>query len=116
MAHALIIDDNMAVGRAIQNRLLAFGFDSFDHTWTRQQAHNAASLRRPDLVVVGDHLADGSPIEIAREVASANEVPILAVTCDRALLQRLLPADAELDGPYPLSELDTALEAALPCV
>ena len=112
MSHALIIDDNMVVGRAIQSRLSAFGFDSFDHTWTEQQAREAAAQRRPDLVVVGDHVANGSPFEVAREVASASDAPILAVTADRFMFQRSVPDSATIDGPYPLNELDSALASA----
>lgn len=34
MSHAWIIDDNVILSRAIRSRLEAFGFDSFDYTWT----------------------------------------------------------------------------------
>lgn len=109
MSHALIIDDNMVVSRAIQNRLSVFGFDSFDHTWTEQQALKAAGQRRPDLIVVGDHVASGSPLAIAQELAMSSDAPILAVATDRFMLQRSLPEGAKMDGPFPLSELDAAL-------
>ena len=109
MSHALIIDDNMVVGRAIQNRLTAFGFDSFDHTWTEQQALEAAARRQPDLIVVGDHVCGGSPLEVARELASASQAPVLAVRTDRVLVQHCLAAEAKVDGPFALSELDSAL-------
>jgi len=109
MSHALIIDDNRVVSRAIQSRLAAFGFDSFDHTWTEQQALEAAAQRRPDLIVVGDHVAGGSPLEVAREVAWKSDAPMLAVTTDRFVFERALPQGAAIDGPYPLSELDAAL-------
>jgi CheY-like chemotaxis protein len=109
MSHALIIDDNMVVSRAIQSRLSVFGFDSFDHTWTEQQALEAASQRPPDLIVVGDHLVSGSPLEIAQELAASCDAPILAVTTDRFMLQGSLPKGASVDGPYPLSDLDAAL-------
>lgn len=112
MRHALIIDDNMAVGRAIQSRLVACGFDSFDHTWTEQQAMGAAAQRRPDLIVVGDHVASGSPLEVAREIALASDSPILAVTIDRFMFQHSVPHGATVDGPYPLHELDAALGSA----
>jgi DNA-binding response OmpR family regulator len=112
MRHALIIDDNMAVSRAIKSRLSAFGFDSFDHTWTEQQAREAVALRRPDLIVVGDHVASGSPLEVAREVALVSQAPVLAVTSDRGTFQRSLPNDAKVDGPYPLAQLDAALASA----
>ena len=112
MSHALIIDDNRVVSRAIQSRLAAFGFDSFDHTWTEQQALEAAAQRRPDLIVVGDHVAGGSPLEVAREVAWKSDAPMLAVTTDRFVFERALPQGAAIDGPYPLSELDATLSSA----
>ena len=112
MSHALIIDDNRVVSRAIQSRLAAFGFDSFDHTWTEQQALDAADQRRPDLIVVGDHVAGGSPLEVAREVAWKSDAPMLTVTTDRFMFERALPHGAVVDGPYPLGELDAALGSA----
>ncbi len=112
MSHALIIDDNMVVSRAIQNRLAAFGFDSFDHTWTERQALEAATRHRPDLIVIGDHVADGSPLAVARELSSTSDAPILAVTTDRFMFRRALPEGATVEGPYPLGELDAALASA----
>ncbi len=112
MRHALIIDDNLAVSRAIRDRLSAFGFDSFDHTWTEQQAREAVARRRPDLIVVGDHVASGSPFDVAREVAMASQAPVLAVTSERGTFHRSLPDDARVDGPYPLAEFDVALASA----
>ena len=112
MSHALIIDDNMAVSRAIRSQLSALGFDSFDHTWTEEQAREAVAQRRPDLIVVGDHVASGSPFAVAREVALACEAPILVVTTDRCSFQRSVPDDATVDGPYSLTQLDVALACA----
>lgn len=109
MTHALIIDDNMVVSRAIQDRLTTCGFESFDHTWTERQALDAAERRRPDLIVVGDHIASGSPFDLARQLASRTDAPILAITTDRYSFGRSVPDDAEIDGPFPLSELETAI-------
>ena len=112
MSHALIIDDNMVVSRAIQSRLAAFGFGSFDHTWTEQQALEAAARRRPDLIIVGHHVTGGSPLEVARAVAWKSDAPMLTVTTDRFVFERAVPQGAAIDGPYPLSELDAALSSA----
>ena len=98
----------MAVGRALQQRLSAFGFDSFDHAWSEHQARQAAARRRPDLVV-GDHLASSAPLEVAREVASANDAPMLAVTSNRFMFERAVSHDAQVEGAYSLSQLDAAL-------
>ena len=111
MSHALIIDDNVILSRAIRNRLESFGFDSFDYTWAEEQAIQAATERRPDLIVVGDAIVEGSPIGVAGKLASSNRVPILHVTAQNFMFQRQAPEGTVIDGPYRLSELDGALAA-----
>lgn len=112
MSHALIIDDNMIVSRAIQDQLSACGFESFDHVWTDRQALDAAEQRKPDLIVVGDHIASGSPLELARQLASQTDAAILAITADSCSFGRSLPEDAQIDGPYPLTELQEVIASA----
>lgn len=109
MSHALIIDDNLIVSRAIQERLQACGYESFDYAWTENQALEAAVDRPPDLIVIGDSIAEGSPLDLAEELARANETPVLVVTAHRFMLQQSLPHGAAIDGPYPLGELDEVL-------
>ena len=111
MTHALIIDDNLIISRAIQDRLEAFGFNSFDHTWAEHQALEAAALHAPDLIVIGDTMAEGSPLQLAEELARANDAPVLVVTAHRFMLQHRIPDGAEVDGPYHLAELDDVLTA-----
>jgi hypothetical protein len=109
--HALIMDDNVAVSRAIRDRLKMFGFDSFDWTWAEHQALKAAAARRPDLIVAGDTIVEGSPLPIAGELASSNRVPLLAIATQSFMLQRQTPGGEVFDGPYALIELDHALAA-----
>ena len=111
MSHALIIDDNLIVSRAIRDRLQAFGFDSFDHTWAEHQALEAAACHSPDLIVVGDSIAEGSPLELAGELARANDTPVLVVTAHRFMLRHRVPDGATVDGPYHLADLDEVLGA-----
>jgi DNA-binding response OmpR family regulator len=112
MCHALILDDDMIIGRAIQNRLASLGFDSFDHTWTESQACEAAALRAPDLVVAGKRIVGGSPLDAAQRVAVGRGTPILVIVSDRCELHRQLPEGASLSGPFHLSEIETAVELA----
>ncbi len=112
MCHALIVEDNLIVSRAIEDRLTLVGFDSFDHAWTEDQAVAAAASRSPSLVVMGDSLEAGTVLGAARRIAQHGEVPIVMVTADRARLQRQLPDDAAIDGPFPLSEIEAAVELA----
>jgi len=112
MPHALIIDDNMIVTRAIEQRLSQLGFRSFDHAWTEDQAFKAAGKRKPDLVVVGDRIASGSPIAAAEQLCTQYDAPALLVTARDKSRQGQLPEGASLIGPFPLSRLEAAVECA----
>lgn len=107
--HALIIDDNRAVSRGIRDRLKLFGFASFDWTWAEHQALRAAAARRPDLIVAGDMIVEGSPLPVAGELASSNRVPLLSIASRSFTLQRQIAGGEVVDGPYALIELDRAL-------
>lgn len=109
MCHALLIGDNMIVSRAIENRLMPHGFDSFDRVWARSQATEAAALRPPALIVVGDSIADGSPLEVARRIAISCDVPIFIVTSGRVQLERYRPAGTQITGPFHIVQLDAVL-------
>ena len=107
--HALIMDDNVAVSRAIRDRLASVGCESFDWAWAEHQAVRAAAARRPDLIVAGDTIVEGSPLTLAGELASSNRVPLLAIATQSFMFQRQTPVGEILDGPYALIELDHAL-------
>lgn len=112
MAHALIIDDNMAVSRAIQARLIGLGFDSFDHTWSEGQALLVAERRSPDLVVVGGELAGDTSASVAQRFAERFQAPILLVENGRCEVRRRVPEGRVVDGPFLLSDIDDAVAIA----
>lgn len=110
--HALIIEDNMIVGHAIEQQLIRLGFQSFDHAWTEKQAVDLARRHLPDLVVVGDTLETGSPMAAARKISEFGDVPILLATADSFQAKRQLPADASLKGPFRIDQLGAAIDLA----
>jgi len=112
MCHALIIDDNMIVSRVLEERLVPLGFDSFDHTWTEEQAVAAAARRMPDLVVVGDSVEAGSALDAARRISVERDVPVLMVTAASSRASARLPDDARFEGPFPLNEIGAAVARA----
>ena len=112
MTHALIVDDNMIISRAIEDRLSCLGFDTFDLTWTEAQALEAAHDHPPDLVVVGDSIAGGSSMEAAQHIAAQFDAPILMVAAGRCEVLRHLPDGASVDGPFALSDIGTAVTHA----
>ncbi len=112
MSHALIIDDNMIISRAVQHRLGGMGFDSFDQTWTEAQALAAANRKPPDLIVIGDSLADGSAFEAARKIAAGSGTPVLMVSGDRQRANRRLQRSQDFAGPFLFNEIETAVTIA----
>lgn len=112
MTHALIIDDNMIVSRAIQSCLESLGFNSFDHTWTEEQALAAADRRPPDLVVIGDEVEAGSTLSAAEKISGNFAVPVLMVTGDPVRARKRLEKTASFKGPFLLNQIDEAVELA----
>lgn len=112
MYHALIIDDNMIISRAIQQYLEPLGFRSFDHSWTERQALAAAGRRRPDLIVIGDDMEVGSALNAAKTIVSAGFVPVLMVSGDPARTKERLEHATIEAGPFALSEIETAVDLA----
>ena len=112
MPHALIIDDNMTISAAVQDRLTELGFDSFEQSWTEDQAVAAATHHHPDLVVIGDTLIAGSPVEAARRISQTQNTTLLAITADGTALAQRLPASTAVHGPYSLTEIEAAVDDA----
>lgn len=112
MSHALIIDDNMIISRAVEQRLVRLGFESFDRTWTEAQALAAARRKQPDLIVIGDSVAQGSAFEAARQIAEGGRTPVLMVSSNRQRANERLQRSHSFDGPFLLNEIETAVNLA----
>ena len=109
-SHALIIDDSVILSQAIRSRLEACGFDTFDLTSVEQQAIDAAAQHRPDLIVVGEGIAEGSPLRVADRLTRTYGTPVLVVTTRHSMPKRL-PKGYVIDGPYPIAKLGDVLAA-----
>ena len=111
MKHALIVERDGEVSRAIEDRLSALGFQSFERAWTEEEAVAAAARHVPDLLVVGSRLDAGSPVSAARRIDAAYDVPML-LAAPAAATPRALPADARLEGPFALGRISEAVRKA----
>ncbi len=111
MTHALIIEDNMIVGHAIEQQLAQAGFRSFDHAWTENQAIGHAERHMPDLVVIGDGIEEGSAMAAARAIGRRGAVPVLLATTDPFRTSDHLPPDLAIHGPCRIDEIERTIEA-----
>ncbi|MEE4338980.1 hypothetical protein [Erythrobacter sp.] len=113
MPHALIIDENIAISRAIQHYLGGLGFASFDITWTEQQALDAAARRRPDIIVIGDDIEWGSAIRAARRISLDDSIPVLMVSGNPARASERLEMASSYEGPFRVNQIEEAVGIAL---
>ncbi len=111
-AHALIIEDNRIVSRAIEEQLLLAGFRSVDHAHTSRHALELARQHFPDLVIVGEHVDPWAGLDAARELSLAGGAAVMMVSANPSCRRSDLPHDAVLEGAYRIDELDRALDAA----
>ena len=113
MDHALIMEDNVIVGHAIERQLTEAGFQSFDHAWTESQAVEYARRHAPALIVIGDRVEQGSAIAAVRTIGRAGAVPVLFATTDISRPREQLPADMAIHGPCRLDEIGGLLDRHL---
>ena len=79
--HALIIEDEMLTGLAMQMTLGEIGFSSFAFASTAQQALEQAGLRRPDLVTADVGLLDGDGVKACEALQRMfGPLPVIYVT------------------------------------
>lgn len=112
MRHALIIDQNMLTCRIIREHLRMLGFDSFDRSVTEHEAVEAATIRRPDLVVIGSALVSGSPVSAARRISANGGIPVLLASGNRSAASHQLAEAGSYVGPFPIDEFATAIAVA----
>ncbi|MCZ8370799.1 MAG: hypothetical protein O9293_12670 [Porphyrobacter sp.] len=113
MAHALILDENVAVCRAVQHYLALLGFGTFDNAWTERQAMECARQHRPDIIIIGDDIELGCAIRAARRISGGSAIPVLMVSGDPARASQKLAQTSSYDGPFRLNQIEEAAKLAL---
>lgn len=112
MQHALIIEEDGLVSSIVEEKLSDYGFTSFSHVWTDDDAIRAVRVRRPDLVIVCDGMEAGPGISTAHSISERYGIPALIVTGERARLKTSLPKDSSLGGPFLIGKVSLASGAA----
>jgi len=116
-AHLLVIEDDPAVARALQDGLAR---DHYTVTWKNTGKEGIAFAREhnPQLIVLDLRLPDGSGLDVCREIRRLGlRQPILMLTVQREEIDKVLGleigADDYLTKPYSLRELLARVRALL---
>jgi CheY-like chemotaxis protein len=109
--HALVIEDELISGLALQLQLADLGFRSFAFAGTEYQAVEQARLCWPDLVTVDIGLLDGTGLGAIESILGiCGPTPVVFVTGDRVLVDL---ADALIvEKPVDVERLEAAVRQA----
>ncbi len=112
----LVVDDELQILRALRVILRDAGYEPVTVA-TAEEALDAAATRPPDAAIVDLVLPDGDGIEIARQLRSWSEMPILVLSAVGEEEQKVRALEAGADDyvtkPFGARELVARLGAAL---
>ena len=112
----LVVDDERAIQRALKATLEAAGYH-VDVVGTCADALAQVALKPPDLVLLDLLLPDGTGDEVAREIRTWSNVPILLVSAVGDEREKVKALDAGADDyvtkPFGIDELLARVRAML---
>ena len=115
-ARVLVVDDERAIQRALKATLEAAGY-RVDVVGTCADALAQVALKPPDLVLLDLLLPDGTGDEVAREIRTWSNVPILLVSAVGDEREKVKALDAGADDyvtkPFGIDELLARVRAML---
>jgi two-component system KDP operon response regulator KdpE len=115
-ARILLVDDEVAIQRAVAPLLRARGYD-LDLAGTGAEALKAFADRRPDLIILDLGLPDMEGTEVCRRVRAQSAVPIVVLSARGAEADKVtaldLGADDYVTKPFGPEELLARVRVAL---
>jgi len=115
-ARILLVDDEIEIVRALQRSLAAHGFDVFTAN-SGEEALEAISHYRPDLMVLDLGLPGISGLEVARKVRAQSNLPIIVLSVKDTERDKVLALDLGADDyvskPFGMDEVLARIRVAL---
>lgn len=115
-ARILVVDDEIEIVRALQRSLVAHGFDVFTAN-SGEEALEAISHHRPDLMVLDLGLPGISGLEVARKVRAQSNLPIIVLSVKDTERDKVLALDLGADDyvskPFGMDEVLARIRVAL---
>jgi two-component system, OmpR family, KDP operon response regulator KdpE len=116
MTRILVVDDEPQILRALRTSLRGAGYD-VDTAETAEAALTALALNPPDAVILDLVLPDGRGTDVARELRTWSNVPVIVLSVVGDESEKVAALDAGADDyvtkPFGIDELLARLRAAL---
>src|SRR5216684_1563427 len=115
-ARIVVVDDEIEILRALQRSLTAHGFEVFTAS-SGEEALEAISHQRPDLMLLDLGLPGMSGLEVSKRVRAQSNLPIIVLSVKDAEHDKVqafdLGADDYVPKPFGMNEVLARLRAAL---
>jgi len=111
--HALIIEDDYLIGKAVEDVLGDLGFTSFNFARSEDAAVSAAASQRPDLITADLKLLPGDGIEAVDRICVSRPTPVVFITGYADELEGRLDGEIVVHKPIKEDELAAAVKEAL---
>ena len=115
-ARILVVDDEIEIVRALERSLAAHGFEVFT-AGSGEEALEAISLHRPDLILLDLGLPSMSGLEVIKRVRAQSNLPIIVLSVKDTEHDKVqafdLGADDYVPKPFGMDEVLARLRAAL---
>ena len=115
-ARILVVDDEIEIQRALQRSLTAYGFEVFT-VGNGEEALNAITLHRPDLMLLDLGLPGISGLEVCKQVRMQSNLPIIVLSVKDAERDKVLALDLGADDyvskPFGINEVLARVRVAL---
>lgn len=116
MARVLVIDDELAILRALSTGLRARGYEVLT-AQTGEDGLSVAALERPDVIVLDLGLPDLDGVEVCRRIRGWTETPIIVLSAHGSEERKVEALDEGADDfitkPFGMEELQARLRVAL---
>ncbi|HET8527292.1 MAG TPA: response regulator transcription factor [Gaiellaceae bacterium] len=116
MTRVLVVDDEPQILRALRTSLRGAGYD-VETAETGEAALTAAAVNPPDAVILDLVLPDGHGTDVARELRTWSNVPVIVLSVVGDEREKVAALDAGADDyvtkPFGIDELLARLRAAL---
>ncbi len=115
-ARILVVDDEIEILRALQRSLTAYGYEVFT-AGSGEEALEAITHHRPDLILLDLGLPGISGLEVCKQVRVQSNLPIIVLSVKNAERDKVLALDLGADDyvskPFGINEVLARVRVAL---
>jgi two-component system, OmpR family, response regulator RegX3 len=112
----LVVEDEQSIAEPLLDHLQREGFDA-SHAGTLEEARTAYATEQPDAILLDVMLPDGDGRDLAREIRTDSDVPIIMLTARGEEIDRVLGLELGADDyvvkPFSARELVARIRAIL---